>query len=283
MKVIHFAAIAALVMSASAHAAQTNTGCQGNCPTTGAGVGDITTQGGAGGNAYGGQGGSSNAVSVGTGVGFGGTGGSGGAGGAGGSGGTGGAVVGSGNSSSSSAVNGSGNSSNRNTLGQGQHQTATGGAVNGSGNASQSSLNDNASSAAGNTTHVSVQGDTVSYQAARIPVATAYAPNIAPTALCKFGVSGGGQGMTFGFSVGVSITDDNCMLLEQVRTVSVILGQKEIAQEMMMAVPAYADAVKRMQGAKSGPADDVKPVSVAAKPEYTDPIVRSRLGLPPLR
>ncbi|MNT97541.1 hypothetical protein D3C72_2398890 [compost metagenome] len=58
--------------------------------------------------------------------------------------------------------------------------------------------------------------------------------------------------MSFGFSLGTSWTDSNCMLLEQVRTVSVVLGQKEVAQEMMMAVPAYADAVKRLQDKKAG-------------------------------
>jgi len=276
-------AIAALVFSTGAFAAQTNTGCQGNCP------GDsITNQGGVG---YGGNGGNATAGAVGVAIAGGGAGGSGGAGGAGGAGGS---VVGSGNSSATGgAVVGSGNSTQGQQQGQnqGQSQVAKGGNANQG--QSQSSRNDNRSSASnqnsnansGNNaqTSVSVQGDTVTYQAPRIPVATAYAPNIAPTALCKFGVSGGGQGMTFGFSVGVSITDENCMLLEQVRTVSVILGQKEVAQEMMMAVPAYAEAVARMKGVKATAGTDVKPVSVQAKAEYTDPIIRSRLGLPPLK
>ncbi len=255
-----------------AHAAQTNSGCQGNCSGS-----DTINQGGVG---YGGNGGSAIAGAVGIANASGGAGGNGGAGGAGGS------VLGSGNSSATGgAVVGSGNST------QGQQQTANGG--NAHQGQSQSSRNDNKSSASnsnsnannGNNaqTNVSVQGDSVSYQAARIPVATAYAPNIVATALCKFGVSGGGQGMTFGFSVGVSITDENCMLLEQVRTVSVILGQKEVAQEMMMAIPAYAEAVARMKGVKATAGTDLKPVSVQAKAEYTDPIIRSRLGLPPLK
>lgn len=275
-------AIAALVFSTGAFAAQTNTGCQGNCP------GDsITNQGGVG---YGGNGGNATAGAVGIAIAGGGTGGSGGAGGAGGAGGS---VVGSGNSSATGgAVVGSGNS----TQGQQQGQVANGGNANqgqsqssnsgvkGSGN-SANTVSGNGGNAAGNTTktEVTVTGGDTTYQAARIPVATAYAPNIVATALCKFGVSGGGQGMTFGFSVGVSITDENCMLLEQVRTVSVILGQKEVAQEMMMAVPAYAEAVARMKGVKATAGTDVKPVSVQAKAEYTDPIIRSRLGLPPLK
>lgn len=101
-------------------------------------------------------------------------------------------------------------------------------------------------------TSLTVEGDTTNYHAPRIPVSTAYAPNIMPTAVCMGSSSMGGQGMSFGFSLGTSWTDSNCMLLEQVRTVSVVLGQKEVAQEMMMAVPAYADAVKRLQDKKAG-------------------------------
>lgn len=285
------AAIAACLMaSVPVHAAQTNTGCQGNCAG-----GDTTNntynQGGAGG--VGGQGGQGGAGFGGTGVGVG-TGGS--------------ASVGdirNTNTANGGNVLGSGNSANdiRNT------NTANGGA---GGNATQgqqqgqlqgqqqgqaqnsNNRNDNQSNASnrnsnaaqGNTTStsVSVAGDNITYEAAKIPVATAYAPNIVATALCKFGVSGGGQGMTFGFSVGVSITDENCMLLEQVRTVSVILGDKETAAEMMMAVPAYAEAVKRRKGGATAAAVDVKPAAAVSKAGYNeqDPIIRSRLGLPPL-
>ncbi|MNY22889.1 hypothetical protein D3C86_1565300 [compost metagenome] len=62
----------------------------------------------------------------------------------------------------------------------------------------------------------------------------------------------GAQGVGFGVSMGTSWTDTNCQMLEQIRTVAVVLGQKEVAQEMMMAVPAYADAVKRLQDKKAG-------------------------------
>lgn len=228
-----------------------------------------------GGNSNASSSSSAGAVGVGVGVGIaaGGAGGSGGAGGAGGAGGQGGAVVGSGNSA--------------NQLSQGQQQGQA-----------QSSRNDNRSSAsnqnsnanAGNNaqTEVNVGGD--SYAASRIPVATAYAPNIMPTAPCKFGVSGGVQGMSVGVSVGVSITDENCVNLEQVRTVATILGQKDVAAEMMKGLsPAYAEALQRMGRApapiKVGETLDAKPV-YALTPngvQYTDPIVRARLGLPPLK
>ena len=211
-------AAALLAASMSAMAAQTNNGCQGNCPSGG----DTVNQGGngygQGGNGYGGAGGSAVAGAVGIGIAAGGAGGSGGSGGAGGSGGQGGA---------GGSVLGSGNSS------------AAGGAVVGSGNSS----NANQSSAAGNTTSVSVAGDTVSYRAA---ASTAYAPPIAPTALCMGSSSAGGTGMTFGFSIGTSWTDSNCMRLEQVRTVATVLKDPETAAAMMCAVDAYREAREKI-------------------------------------
>lgn len=240
MKKMIIAAAVALGMS-GAFAAQTNTGCQGNC--TGDTTNNTTNQGGTA-NGYGGTGG--------IGIGMGGAGGNGGSGI--GVGGNGGSVVGSGNSSASGghggSVVGSGNSSS----------VGTGGSVKNAGNSNNrnDNRNDNNSNATSygsvattaQSTSVNVGGDV--YQAPRIPVSTAYAPNIMPTAVCMGSSSMGGQGMSFGFSLGTSWTDSNCMLLEQVRTVSVVLGQKEVAQEMMMAVPAYADAVKRLQDKKAG-------------------------------
>lgn len=254
MKKVMIAAAAAVCVlgMGSAFAAQTNTGCQGNCPTDG-GTTTNNVQGGAG---YGGNGGSA------VGVGMGGNGGAGGSGVGVGLGGSGGSVVGSGNSSAvggaGGAVVGSGNSS------------ATGGGVKDSGNSKNqnanrnSNRNNNQSSATNegnNATQgqtVNVAGDTTNYQAPRIPVSTAYAPNIMPTAVCMGSSSVGGQGMSFGFSLGSSWTDSNCMLLEQVRTVSVVLGQKEIAAEMMMAVPAYAEAVKRLEAKRGGKVAEVE-------------------------
>lgn len=219
---------------------QTTNGCGGS--------GSNTATGGAGGNGYGGTG-------VGVGVGIG-QGGAGGAGGQGGQGGQGGSVLGSGNSSNVNA--------NTNKQAQGQMQgqqqgqaqssknanrndnrsQATGGNSNATGGASHASnSNSNANSGNNSDQSVTVNGD--SYDAPRIPVATAYAPNIAPTAVCMGSTSAGGQGMTFGVSFGTSWTDDNCMLLEQVRTVATVIGDKEIAAEMMCDVKAYAAARAR--------------------------------------
>lgn len=274
---ISLAVFAIGMAAASLSFAGNSNGCQGNCAG-----GDTTNQGG---NGYGGAG-------VGIGVGLGGNGGQGGAGGA---------VVGSGNSTATGgSVLGSGNSSVRTDVttaqgqqqGQGQSQTAKGG--NASQGQAQSSRNDNRSSAAGNTTatEVNVSGDTVSYNAARIPVATAYAPNISPTALCMGSTSAGIQTGSLGVSLGSSWTDANCVQLEQVRTAAAVLGDRETAAEMMCSVSdAYREARDRT-GKPCGVATSVKmgagvegviPVAVAQhKPEETDPIKRFRLGLPPL-
>ncbi|MNK71138.1 hypothetical protein D3C87_905800 [compost metagenome] len=242
MKKMIIAAAVALGMS-GAFAAQTNTGCQGNCPSTGGDtINNTTNQGGTG---YGGNGGNGFGGAGGTGVGVG----------LGGAGGQGGAVVGSGNSTSHAtggSVVGSGNSA------------ATGGSVKNAGNSKNTNRNNNRNDNNSNatsygsvattaqSTSLTVEGDTTNYHAPRIPVSTAYALNIMPTASCMGSSSVGAQGVGFGVSMGTSWTDTNCQMLEQIRTVAVVLGQKEVAQEMMMAVPAYADAVKRLQDKKAG-------------------------------
>jgi hypothetical protein len=264
--------LAALMgLAGAADAASNNSGCQGNCPS-GDTINNTTNQGGAG-------------VGVGMGVGVGV--------GQGGRGGDGGSVVGSGNSSNANTNANRNSNSNSNRQAQGQLQGQQQGQQQGQ---SQSSRNDNRSSAYndGNNASqsVTVGGDT--YEAARIPVATAYAPNIAPTAVCMGSSSIGGQGVTFGISMGTSWTDENCMLLEQVRTVAAVLGDKEVAAEMMCEVKAYAAARARAgkpcgvtKTAAAAPQQVVatrEPTEAEKKARYTgsDPIVRARLGLPPL-
>ena len=241
------------------------------------------TNGCGGGAAIGGAGGAG--VGVGIGIGQGGVG-------------IGGSVIGSGNSANDNRNSNNNRNDNTNTnanlQGQGQSQNAS--AKQGQ---SQSSSNDNRSNASntnsnansGNNSNqtVTVQGD--SYEAARIPVSTAYAPNIMPTAVCMGSSSGGVQGASFGVSIGSSWTDDNCMLLEQVRTVAAVIGDRETAQEMMCDVAAYANARARTGKPCAG---DVKPfltatvtqpatkAEAAAGYAGNDPIVRKRLGLPPL-
>lgn len=193
---------------------------------------------------------------------------------------TGGAVVGSGNSANSNT--------NSNSQGQGQSQ-----AIKNSGNSSSKSNAQQAQStenANNSKQSVTVAGDSTVYQAANIPVATAYAASIQPTAVCALSTSGGAQGVGFGFSLGGSYIDENCMLLEQVRATN-NLGEREVAQEMMMGVPAYAAAKKRIADRKAGAAKSTATgvsaaveAAPASKQAYTgnDPVVMSRLGILPL-
>lgn len=87
---------------------------------------------------------------------------------------------------------------------------------------------------------VTVEGDT--YKAKDIPVSTAYAPSIAPTANCALSVSAGVQFMGFGGSFGKAYVDQNCAELEAVRSVSQVLGDKETAEAMMCLNKTYAKA-----------------------------------------
>lgn len=282
--------LAALIaVTGAAQAAQTNTGCQGNCPTNG-----------------GGSNATSNASGVG--IGMGGQGGSGGQGGAGGAGGSASAIGqggqgGIGLGGMGGSVAGSGNSANSNLNSQGQHQGQSQGqgqnqvANGGNSNQAQSSKNDNRSSAANTNSNanngnnaaqqVRVDGDTT-VSVYRAAPSTAYAPNIAPTALCAIGVSAGGSGMSFGFSIGASYIDDNCQKLEQVRTAAAVLGDKEAAAEMMCGISeAYREAratVGKPCGSRAALGKSQAVAVSQAKPEqYQDPIIRARLGLPPLK
>lgn len=159
-------------------------------------------------------------------------------------------------------------STNRQRQHQNQHQTQSSNSVSNTG-PSTSNVSD-ANNAA----------QTVHIDSAKIPVSTAYAATIAPTAVCMGTSSGGAQGPGLGLSFGTSWTDENCMLLEQVRTVAVILQDGNTAEEMMCGLDSYREARARLHK----PCKSAKKVaSVEPKPEYTDPIVRSRLGLPPLK
>lgn len=255
----------ALAMAGAAYADKpgNNGGGNGGC-----GVGQ-TTNGCGGGTPAGGNGyGVGVGVGVGVGIGQGGAGGAGGQGGQGGQGGRGG---------EGGSVWGSGNSSNVNSNKQGQMQGQQQGQAQSSKN---SNRNDNRSSATGGNASnsgnnsnqaVTVQGD--NYEANRIPVATAYAPNIAPTAVCMGTSSAGAQGVTFGISVGTSWTDDNCMLLEQVRTVASVIGDKEIAAEMMCDVKSYAAA-----RARAGKPCGSSTVASAQAPQQTAAVAPQSMG-----
>ena len=155
----------------------------------------------------------------------------------GGQGGAGGSVSGSGNSSNTIApvITATNTLSNRNTLSNSgnssntNNNTAKGGSANGNGSNNttsqgqqqqQSNTSSNANNSAANATgNGSNSNNTVNnVEASKIPVNTAYAPTTFPTSPCLKSYSAGGQGTSFGFSLGGSKVDKNCALLETARS-----------------------------------------------------------------
>jgi hypothetical protein len=121
-------------------------------------------------------------------------------------------VTGSGNSTNANsatggAVTGSGNSNNTNVAAGGAGGSAAGGAASVSGSGNATSTNSNQS--AGGSSNVTVTGDT--YEAPRMPVATAYAaPITATNGTCMGSSSGGAQAPGFGVSIASTWKDDGC-------------------------------------------------------------------------
>ncbi|MFM0130036.1 hypothetical protein [Paraburkholderia sediminicola] len=188
----------------------------------------------------------------------------------------------------SAGVTGSGNSrnTNRNTNAnlnaQGQQQGQKQGQQQSANNRQSQTAAGGKSSATGGQATQSMDGANQqsvnsSYRAA---ASTAYAPAIYPTAPCMGSSAIGGQGMSFGFSVGTAWKDEDCNFREDIRTVAVVLGDVQTAEEMECGKAAYREARARM----ARPCRDVMATSQAsAQPvEYRDPFVRRRLGLPPL-
>jgi hypothetical protein len=125
---------------------------------------------------------------------------------------------------------------NRNLNAQGQLQGQLQGQVQGQlQGQNQSTTNANNASQT-----VNVQGD--NFEVPRIPVSTAYAPMIAPTANCALGVSGGVQTVGFGASFGKAYIDENCAKLEKIRNVSQVLGDKQTAEALMCQDQPYRQA-----------------------------------------
>lgn len=212
-------------------------------------------------------------------------------------------------------VAGSGNSTNVNTLGQlqGQGQAAFGGAG-GTASSGSSSSSGATSSSGGNTltggansntttatqaNEIVVNGDTVTYQAQeRDPVATAYAsPLTASNGTCMGSSSAGAQGASFGLSFGSTWSDSSCDLrydAEALRAAGLpkaaaarLCQKAEIAQAMMDAGTPCPQAkqnvvVQTVVTAPKSTASGKTVQTYSVQPQYTDPIIRARLGLPAL-
>lgn len=140
--------------------------------------------------------------------------------------------------SSSSAVGGGANvdvrntNTNLNSSNSSVNSSNVQGQIQGQGQ-KQSTENSNNSS-------VTVGGDT--FEARRIPVNTAFAPSIAPTANCALSVSGGVSVIGFSGSFGKAYIDENCAALEKVRNVALVLKDTDTAEALMCQDKAYAKA-----------------------------------------
>jgi hypothetical protein len=134
-------------------------------------------------------------------------------------------------------------------------------------------------------TNVTVEGDKVTYEAQkRDPVSTAYsAPLTTSNGTCMGSTSAGAQGVGFGVSFGSTWTDTSCDLRYDAEALRAA-GLHAAARERLCQKPEIAKAME----AAGTPCKSTKTakatgsVQVAEKAEYTDPIVRARLGLSPL-
>jgi hypothetical protein len=112
---------------------------------------------------------------------------------------------------SGGSVTNSGNSSQSQS--QTQSQTAT---ANNNGNNSNNANNSSTNTASGNSTEVTVEGDNTVYQAARIPVSTAYAASLTSGMdTCLGSASGGVQLPLVGVSLGKTTLDRGCKLIKE--------------------------------------------------------------------
>lgn len=228
------------------------------------------------------------------------TGGAGGAGGQGGAGGSGtGVGVGVGIAAAAAQANAAALAAQQQAQRQGQEQgqtlnsrnTATGGSARSNATGGQSTATGGTASANGVVT-VSVEGakGDVTYAPAqeRAPVATAYAaPLTASNGTCMGSSSAGGQGAAFGLSFGSTWTDNNCDIrydAEALRAAGLPgaaqarLCQKAEIAKAMEAAGTPCPGTKRVSTAPASPTV----AESGEKVQYQDPIIRKRLGLPPL-
>lgn len=138
---------------------------------------------------------------------------------------------------------------------------------------SGNSSNQNQSSAEGNTTTVTVTGDT--YEARRIPVATAYAPSLtAGEFTCLGSVSGGIQTGVVGLSGGKTTVDQNCVMIRQVYLLQQ-MGQYKAACERAKQDPSIRAAMEAAGSQcedpnKAEPVAQVDTTNLATKQEIKD-------------
>jgi hypothetical protein len=123
----------------------------------------------------------------------------------------------------------------------------------------------------------------VNVEAERIPVSSAIAPSMNPTANCAIPVTGGISAASLAISGGTAYESDTCVTIEQAK-VADARGERDVAGEIMCGLDKYRAARKAVgkpcgADVKAAAApSDAQPV---ARNGYSgnDPIVLRRLGI----
>lgn len=122
----------------------------------------------------------------------------------------------------------------------------------------------------------------VTVEAERIPVSSAIAPSMNPTANCAIPVTAGVAAASLAISGGSAYESDTCVTIEQAKFADA-RGERDVAGEIMCGLDKYRAGRKAAGKPCSA---DVQAAAAQAQPvaqaEYTDPIIRRRLGLAPL-
>lgn len=106
----------------------------------------------------------------------------------------------------------------------------------------QAQKTENANNSSQSTT---VQGDTTVFKAPDIPVSTAYAPSMSPSAQCMGVASGGVQGMSIGISFGKSYESKPCNQRELARMFAQ-MGNTKAATQVLCSIEG-ADVITECQ------------------------------------
>ena len=110
---------------------------------------------------------------------------------------------------------------------------------------SDTNSSQNNSAASGNSTSVSVGGDTYINQQRLIPVSTAYAPALTSGIdTCQGSLSGGVQTGVFGISLGGTKRDDTCQLIKLSREAGQ-MGMPDVQCQVLALDTRFAEALRR--------------------------------------
>lgn len=137
-------------------------------------------------------------------------------------------VKNSGNSESESGVYGSGNSANLNAQ------------IDASRTSNKQSTKQKTDASSDNA--ISIGGD--NFEAAEIPVNTAYAPTVIATSDCLGSVSGGGQGSSFGATLGFTTNSEPCNIREDAKLVAALTKDENLVKATLCQSDRVKEAYK---------------------------------------